>query len=84
MDINVLSQMNSHFFRLTHSTKLYRVNTPLTSKKIQRVNSTHRTDLKGVKISSSASKVPKLSITGSPVPVKCQSDITWSWWKHPL
>ena len=33
---------------------------------ILRANSTHRTDLKGVKIGSSASKTPKLCVVGSP------------------
>ena len=38
--------------------------TPL--QQIQRVNSTHRTDLKGVKIGSSASKTPTVCFNGSP------------------
>ena len=37
---------------------------------IERVNSTHRTDLKGVKIGSRASKTCKLCVIGSPVSCK--------------
>ena len=75
---SVTNGRNSHFFRLTHSTKLQGVNTPLTSK-FKRVNSTHRTDLKGVKIGSSASKTRKVCFNGSPDSInivhrKCSKD----------
>ena len=56
----VTNGKNSHFFRLMHSTKLY--------------NSTQRTDLKGVKISYSASKMSKLCVIRDPDVCVCQSE----------
>ena len=67
MDINVLSQMEGtqHFFQADTPYKaLEGKHTP--HDKILRVNSMHRTDLKGVKIGSGASKMRKVCITGSP------------------
>ena len=59
----VTNGRNSHFFRLMHSTKLWRVHTPFTSKFR---GSTPQTDFKGVKFGASASKTCKLSVIGSP------------------
>ena len=61
MDINVLSQMEGTltFFQADAQYKaLEGKHTP--HDKILRVNSMHRTDLKGVKIGSSAPKMRKL------------------------
>ena len=66
MDTNVLSQMEgTHTFQADAKYKALEgeCTPPL---QIQRVNSMHRTYLKGVKIGSSASKMHKLYIIGSP------------------
>ena len=65
----------SHFFRLTYSTKFSKVNTRWP---IQRVNSTHWTNMKGANFGSSTSKTRKPYVTGNPAYSVSVSYI-WAW-----